>query len=265
MRVGIVQYAPVHARPLLNWEYVKEKIIHSRAELILLPELAFTGYLFLSRDNLYPLAESLPDGSIFRQIREFSRKSKRAIAYGFPLKEGNKIYNAAVFISPDGSYHVYRKVHLFGTEKKVFDKGNTFQVFSYRGIKLGFLICYDWAFPESARVLALKGAQILLHPANLVLHYAQEAMKTRALENHVFVVTANRIGEENVGGFSLTFRGDSQVVNPKGEILFRASQKEGFFEVEIDPQEALNKVLSPGNDLFKDRYPSAYEEICSTD
>lgn len=265
MRVGFVQYAPLYAKPFENWKHIRGLINHKDTDLLVLPELAFTGYLFLSRDKLLPLAEPLPEGHIFNEVLEFSKKKNMAIAYGFPLKENSKIYNAAVFISPEGFYHVYKKVHLFGTEKKVFHRGDSFQIFSYRDVKFGFLICYDWAFPESARVLALKGAQVLLHPANLVLHYAQEAMKVRAIENHIFVITANRIGSESVEGHTLTFRGKSQIVDPRGKILLNAQEDEGVFEVDICPEESLDKTLSEGNDLFYDREPRAYGKICLED
>ncbi|RLE28113.1 acyltransferase, partial [Candidatus Acetothermia bacterium] len=105
------------------------------------------------------------------------------------------------------------------------------------------------------------GAQIIAHPANLVLPgVAQLTMRARALENRVFTVTANRIGEERRGGESLRFTGQSQIVSPRGEVL--ASSPEGAEEavaVEIDPAIALDKRLTPLNDLLADRRVDLYE------
>ncbi len=262
MRLGIVQYWPTWGDPRGNLERVESLIGMSRAEVVVLPELAFTGYLFETRDELNRLAEPIPEGQAFQHIQSISKRKNIAIIYGFPELEGDSIFNSAIFVTPKGEYYIYRKVHLFGREKFLFERGKTFSVFTYRDVKFGIIICYDWAFPESVRVLALKGAQVILHPSNLILPYAQEAMKIRALENHVFVVTSNRIGEDRKGNTLLRFRGESQVVDPKGRVLKRAGNEETYFEVEIDPQMASSKILSEGNDLFNDRIPSSYKRIC---
>jgi len=105
------------------------------------------------------------------------------------------------------------------------------------------------------RTLALKGADIVAHPANLVLPYAPRAMPIRSLENRVFSITANRIGEER----GLRFIGMSQINSPRAEILLRASEdKEEVGVVEINIEEARNKRLNEFNDIFKDRRPEHY-------
>lgn len=117
------------------------------------------------------------------------------------------------------------------------------------------MICFDWFFPEVARSLALAGAEIIAHPANLILPYCPDAMVTRCIENRVFAITANRIGSEQRGGKRrLTCIGRSEVVDPKGRILRRApSDKDSLEIVEINPHEARNKKISPRNHLFRDR------------
>ncbi len=111
-----------------------------------------------------------------------------------------------------------------------------------------------------ARALALKGADLIAHPANLVLPYCPDAMVTRCLENRVWAVTANRIGTEARGGKTpLRFIGQSEVVSPRGEILYRASfDQEELRVVEIDPSAARDKCLNPYNDLFAQRRPELY-------
>jgi len=121
------------------------------------------------------------------------------------------------------------------------------------------MICFDWQFPEAARTLALAGAQIICHPANLVLPWCQQAMKIRCLENRVFAVTANRIGTELNAGEKVSFTGQSQILNTKGEVLSSLSvSQEGTITAEINPEEANNKTVTERNDAFKDRRPEFY-------
>jgi predicted amidohydrolase len=117
------------------------------------------------------------------------------------------------------------------------------------------MICFDWLFPEVARILALQGADIICHPANLVLPYCPQATITRALENRVFIILANRIGYEERGGKKrLTFIGSSRIVDPYGDILIGSpSDTEEIQIVEIDPKKARDKTVAGINDIFLDR------------
>ena len=122
------------------------------------------------------------------------------------------------------------------------------------------MICFDWQFPESARTLALKGAQIICHPSNLVLPWCQQAMKTRSLENRVFSITSNRVGIEYNNGETMEFTGNSQILGTKGEVLLQLDEKnEGIGTIIIDPNLALDKSVNPLNDVFKDRRREMYE------
>jgi predicted amidohydrolase len=133
-------------------------------------------------------------------------------------------------------------------------------VYDIGSARVGLMICFDWYYPESARTLALMGADIIAHPSNLVLPHCPDAMRTRCLENRVFAITCNRIGSEERGGKAkLTYIGQSEVVGPSGEILRRAKldQKE-LGLVDIDPFESRQKHLNPYNDLLADRRPKLY-------
>ncbi len=122
------------------------------------------------------------------------------------------------------------------------------------------MICFDWIFPEAARTLALKGAQIIAHPANLVLPYCQNAMVTRSIENQVFTVTANRVGKETSGKSPPDIYRSIAGHHPwRQNSLSWTNGKECVHLVEIDPEHALNKRLNANNDLFEDRRPSLYE------
>ena len=122
------------------------------------------------------------------------------------------------------------------------------------------MICFDWRFPETARSLALLGADLIAHPSNLVLAHCPQAMITRCLENRVFAVTADRVGTEDRMGV-LKFIGQSQIVDPDGNILVRASETEEEVQiVEIDLEKARDKFLTPNNHIFKDRREDLYHQ-----
>ncbi len=138
------------------------------------------------------------------------------VVVGLPEQVGNQCYNSAILVGPTGFIGLYRKAHLFFEETLFFSPGNTgLEVWDIGMAKVGVLICFDWIYPEAARTLALKGADVLAHPSNLVLPHCPDAMVTRCLENRVFSVTANRVGQESRGGKQpLTFIGKSEVVSP---------------------------------------------------
>jgi predicted amidohydrolase len=177
------------------------------------------------------------------------------IVGGFAEKSAGRHYNSSFFITP-GALHVHRKVHLFGKEKRIFSAGDGFQVHEFGNAKIGMMVCFDWFFPESCRTLMLKGAEIITHPANLVLPFWPTAAPTRAVENHVFIVTSSRIGNER----GLEFVGGSLIATPGGEILSSSGNADlGCRVVEIDPGEARDKRVTPLNDIVEDRMPGAYE------
>ena len=110
--------------------------------------------------------------------------------------------------------------------------------------------------------MALKGAQIICHPANLIMPYCQDAMRTRSIENRVFSITANRIGNEKRTNVSITFTGHSQIVDPTGNVLARVGNRsESLKIVDIEVGEADNKAINSNNDLFKDRKVSLYKPL----
>ena len=120
------------------------------------------------------------------------------------------------------------------------------------------MVCFDWVFPESVRSLALLGAQIILHSANLVMPYCQDAMITRCLENQVFAVTANRGGSENRAGKILTFTGRSQITRPDSTYERLPDDANGVLVSEINPTLADIKGITEHNHLWRDRRPQLY-------
>jgi predicted amidohydrolase len=229
---------------------------------MVLPELFNSGYAFDSMDEVEAAAEEIP-GYTVDELLNVSEKKKMFIIAGLAEKDGKKFYNSSVLVSPYGNIRAYRKAHLFSDEFKYFSKGDTpFEPFEADGISVGLLICFDWIFPEALRSLALKGAQIICQPANLVLPYCQQVMISRAIENRVFIITANRIGKER----KYNFTGRSQVVAPGGKLLISAGEDEDVTGVvEVDPDEAKNKWVTQKNHIFEDRRPELYDNTITKD
>ncbi len=261
MRIGFLQFEPVFGDIIRNLDVAVTRLEKAHADVIVLPELFVSGYQFISDEEVHRLSETVPDGPTTRSLMDLAKARRMIIVAGLPERSGNRCYNSAVVVGPNGFIGCYRKTHLFFEETLFFDPGDTgFQVWDIGPAKLGVMICFDWFYPEAARTLALKGAELIAHPSNLVLPHCPDSMVTRCLENRVFSVTANRTGSEARGGKErLKFIGNSEIVTPRGRILHRASRdQEELFVVDIDPAEARNKRLNSYNDLLQDRRPSFY-------
>jgi len=230
------------------------------ADCYVLPELFNTGYNFTTQNEVRSLGEPADGGATARTLSDFAQAQGCYLAYGFAESDRGKLYNSAALVGPSGLVGFYRKVHLYDREHLLFEKGGGgFPVFDLPFGKVGIMVCFDWIYPESARTLALKGAQLILHPANLVLPFCPDAMVTRCLENRVFAATADRVGVENRCGFELKFIGKSEIVSPNGTILKRLSEdREEVAVVDIDLSEALNKRVNQYNDLLAGRCPDQY-------
>ena len=260
MRIGFLQFNPKFGEKSYNMQKVEELLSDNQSDLIVLPELFNTGYTFISRDELADLAEDM-SGMTIEFLKKLSQAKKTIIVAGFAEKEDDKFYNSAAMITPDGNVNVYRKIHLFNEETLFFTPGDKpFKVYEINNTRIGLMICFDWLFPEAARSLALQGAQIVCHPSNLVLPYCQRAMFARSIENSVFIITANRTGIENRNGKELAFSGQSQIMDPKGNLICSALQDEEIVNiVDVDPQKADSKLITNYNDVLKDRRPEMYK------
>jgi len=259
MRAGFLQFLPSHGDVKANLAFIETVLRGVEADLIVLPEMALTGYLFTSRPELERVAEPVPGPSTER-LERLCRKERVALVCGMAERCDGGVYNSAVVIGPEGVLGTYRKSHLFTDEKDLFDKGDSgFLTFPVAGASVGVIVCFDWIFPESARTLALMGADIIAHSANLVLPYAQSAAVTRCIENRVFWILANRTGEESAGGRRMVFTGRSRMVAPDGAVVVQCGDSTPCLSVaHIDPAEARDKRVTERNDLFDDRRTDLY-------
>lgn len=266
MKIGFVQMKVefgkkeknlLKAQKLLNNEEA------DNADIIVLPELFNTGYLFTNIKELEDLSESADSGDTIDFLSSIAKEKNLFISYGYSEKEDNKFYNSSNLIGPNGLIGTYRKIHLFYEEKLWFEAGKQPpEIYTVKNSKISMMICFDWIFPETARMIALQGGQIILHSANLVLPYCQNAMTTRSIENRIFTVTSNRIGSDEKNDKKLDFTGQSQITDTKGNILYRASDNsEELKTVKINPEEALDKNINEYNHLFKDRMKEMYKKV----
>ncbi len=258
MRVAVVQTDPAFGETEANVRNAISMMEGVEADLFVLPELFNTGYNFIDVEEVDRLSENT-SGYTFDLLSTFARRKSCYVVYGF-VEKTVRLYNSASLVGPYGMMGLYRKIHLYNRENLFFSPGDLgFPVFNLPIGRIGIMICFDWIYPESARTLAIKGAQLIVHPSNLVLPHCPDAMITRSIENRVFTATANRIGTETRGEVSFTYIGNSEIVSMNGSLLKRLGPMEkGVAVADIDLQEASSKRLNPHNDLFAGRRSEQY-------
>ena len=269
-RVAALQTRPVFGDVEANVARALASASSVEAALYVFPELMTSGYAFASRAEARALAET-PGGREayapgLHALSRWARARRAFVIAGFPEKGGARVYNSSALIGPDGRVRdVYRKLHLFDDEKLWFAPGDRAPRLSRVGAaRVGMLICFDWRFPEIWRVLALQGADVIAHPSNLVVpRAAQMATPVRALENKVYVVTANRVGADVRPDRRIAFTGRSQIVGPEGLVLARAgSAGTRALVADLDLAQARAKKFGrTRNDIFKDRRPEFYGRV----
>jgi len=259
MKAGYIQNSPHFGQKERNFDQVAGLARGVKADLLVLPELFATGYTFTSQEEVARLAEPA-DGETAAFLRKLSLQTGAVLVAGFAEEDQGKVYNSAMMIAGDRLIGTYRKIHLFNREKLWFAPGNRQPlVYDVGGIRIGMMICFDWFFPEIARTLAIKMAQVIAHPSNLVMPYCQGSMPTRCLENRVYAITANRIGEEKRGTDHFLFTGASQITALNGDILSSAPVGETYAAVvDFDNYLADNKMINDYNDIINDRKPNLY-------
>lgn len=266
IRLATIQFTPRLGERQANLDAIARLLDPLEAEIIVLPELCTSGYFFVSREELAPLAEA-PGGVACVFFQRLAEAKRAIIVAGMPEVAGGRFYNS-VFVFRPGVPEplVYRKAHLFYKERFVFEPGDTaFPVIRDErlDISIGIMLCYDWRFPEVSRALALGGAELIACPSNLVTDAWRKVMPARAIENKLYVAVANRCGTETNGGETLLFKGCSAVYDPFGEaVALAGADGDAVLLAEIDPRPCRDKSFNEFNDIFADRRPELYGAIC---
>lgn len=244
-----------------------EETSQQGAQLTIFPECSVTGYCFDSFEEAVPFAESVSGPCCNRVAAACARLDCHAVV-GFLELDGQRLFNAAALIGPRGVVGSYRKIHLpyLGVDRFTTPGDRPFAVHAMGEARIGMNICYDSAFPEAARSLALDGADLIALPTNFppgAQCMAEHVVNTRAMENKVFYACVNRVGAER--GFS--FIGHSKICDTSGRIMAAAPHAdEAILYADLNLDEARTKriVRVPDKhiiDRFVDRRPEMYGRI----
>ena len=273
IKVSCIQMEPIIGCKPHNIEKTLASIgqaANQGARLIVLPELCNTGYMFKTREEAFGLAEVVPDGETCRAWALVASERDLYLVAGITERDGQELFNTSVVIGPEGFIGKFRKVHLWNQENRFFEPGNLgFRVFKTPIGRIGTFICYDGWFPESYRLCALQGADIVCIPTNWVPIPGQdperEAMANilcmaSAHSNSLFVAAADRIGVER----GQSFNGQSIIVSYSGwPVGGPASRdKEEIIYAEVDLADARRKRnWNEYNQVLRDRRTDVYGEM----
>ena len=245
---------------------IREAAAH-KAQLVIFPECALTGYCFDSLDEAMPFAESL-DGPSAQAIAAVCGEIGVHAVVGFIERLGERYYNAAMVVGPAGVVGSYRKVHLpfLGVDRFLTPGDRPFEVITLPSGRIGINICYDASFPEAARSLKLLGAELVILPTNWpsgAWRTAEFIVNTRASENHLHFAAVNRVGTER----GWQFIGRTKVIDCMGDTIVEASrEKEEIVYATLDLELSnRNKIVNVAGayelDRLADRRPEFYSII----
>jgi 5-aminopentanamidase len=258
MRIALLQSSGRPGSVVENLKVLDEaagRAAAAGAGLLIAPEMFLTGYAI--GDDIARLAEP-SDGDSADAVAEIAGRHGLAVAYGYPERSGEVVFNSAQLVSADGARLAnYRKTHLFGCfERDHFTPGEQPVVQAeLDGVRVGIMICYDVEFPENVRAHALAGTDLLvvptaqMHPFQFV---AESMIPVRAFENQMYVAYVNRVGHE--GEFE--FVGLSTLAGPDGVARTRAGRDEDLVLADVDP--ALVAASREANPYLTDRRPGLY-------
>lgn len=244
------------------------------ARLVVLPELCVSGYMFESRAEAFALAEPIPDGETVSAWADACRRLDIHVVGGLAERDGDVLFNSAVLVGPDGWVGTFRKLHLWNEENLYFERGNLgVPVFHIPVGRIAMAICYDGWFPETFRLAALQGADIVCVPTNWVPIPGQvagrPAMATTvtmasANVNSMFIAAADRVGDER----GQPFIGQSLIVDQAGwPVAGPASEAdEEIIVAEVDLADARRKRnWNAFNQPLRDRRTDVYDELLGAD
>lgn len=277
VRVAVVQFEPhVGVENLKANAMAVEKRISEAAEagagLIVLPELATTGYLFETRDEAFAHAEAVPDGPTVASFARLAAEHGVYIVGCVAERAGAKLFDTAILVGPEGYIGRYRKTHLWNTEKLWFTPGDEgFSVYDTPIGRIGLLVCWDIWFPETARIVTQLGADIICIPTGWVwtppplydasgVCMAAHLTITAAHANNVFIATADRIGVERGAGFM----GNSLIAGTNGWPIDRIAgpDEDTILYADVDLTQARTApIWNQNNDLHRDRRTDLYDQM----
>ncbi|MGA0556003.1 amidohydrolase [Larkinella sp. VNQ87] len=255
MHITLIQTALHWEDPTANRAMLEEKIfsLPEPTDLIVLPEMFTTGFTMNARQLAEPM-----NLTTFRWLKQMAAQSQAVVTGSYIVQEQGRFYNRLIWMEPDGSFEVYDKRHLFrmAEEDRTYTAGTKRLVKAWRGWNICPLICYDLRFPVWSRNVPTGRASSRFSPYayDLLLYVANwpaprstawnALLQARAIENLAYVVGVNRVGEDGNGH---RYAGDSSIIDPKGEILFRQNQTEAVFQTTL----SLDELRA-----YRERFPA---------
>lgn len=240
------------------------------ARVIVLPELATSGYMFQDVSELHAAAETIDGPGVSDWVRLAAERDLIIIGGFAEAGEDGNVYNSAALVDSSGARVTYRKTHLWNFEKHVFTPGSGLPPVVDTAVgRIGVMICYDLEFPELSRSVGLRGAQLLAAPVNWPLYPRPEGERptevvkaqANAIVNRMFVAAADRTGTER----GQEWLGGTVIVDADGfPVTGIAPGREMIVYADLDLSDALNKVISENNDVQKDRRPELYGDVTGT-
>lgn len=267
VRVAVCQLAPRIGDAAGNLDRAVAAVsaaADAGAQLIVLPELATSGYVFRDLEEVREVAEPA-DGPTTRRLAALAKQRDLVVVAGFPERSGNLLYNSAVLVDQSGIRAVYRKAHLWDQESDFFTPGSAPPPVVDTAVgRVGMVVCYDLEFPEWMRAVALQGADVVCAPTN----WPAEArpgderpievvrVQASASVNRVFFAVADRTGQER----GVQWVSASAIIGPDGYPLALAdsSGEEQIVTASCPLTSAADKRTGPRNDVFADRRTELY-------
>lgn len=278
VRIAVAQYAPRvgdvdgNRAAAVSWA---TRAADERVDLLVLPELASSGYVFESEEEAARTAEDPMAGEIVTALTAVCDGSGMHCVVGVNERDGAVRHNSAVLIGPGGPMATYRKLHLFNDEQTWFQPGGDLPVVDLPFGRVGMVICYDLWFPEAVRSLALAGAEVIAVPTNWVASFRRQVYDAAgycqgdivamagSAQNGVVMACADRVGTER----EVRFLGCSVIVGADGWPVAgpAGSEEETLLVADVDLETAARaKARTPRNHLIGDRRPDSYNAVVIT-
>lgn len=235
MRIGFFQYAVIWRDIQANLTYIASKIKGEKFDLLVLPEFFTTGYAMDTKEEILPFCEDLNTSYTVNFLADLLAQTGNGYITGtIPEIDQGLLYNTSILVDAHGLVASYRKIHLPDYEKRFFQAGDTAIVYDNGQSKIGLTVCFDCWFPQHTSLLKTKEVDIICHSSCFGGPVTPTIIPIRALENQCFYISCNRIGTEYFEGELESYRGESQIVNPDGNAIAKASNQESLQLVDID-------------------------------
>ncbi|MFA8299168.1 MAG: nitrilase-related carbon-nitrogen hydrolase [Hyphomicrobiales bacterium] len=252
MRIGFLQFEVKQSSIRENLETVYQHLHQERFDLVVLPELFTSGYLFDSYRELALVSEVIDVSNTVKFLQDLASKTGGTILGTIPEKDGGKIYNTAIVVNSSGLVGIQRKFHLTPYEQELFLPGDSMYTFNIADAVVGVATCFDVWFPEYSRLLTENGADIICHPSAFGGTDTIDMIRIRALENRVFSILSNQTGIQISNKMKAKFRGESRIYNPSGQLLHTAEKGDALHFEEIDIKQARDKKSILSNDFAQE-------------